>query len=156
VPTERSWGDAASAYEILGVEVEASPQAIRRAYLDLVRLWHPDRYPDEPARRHEAEAATKRINEAYEVLVRQTSERSRRSRHSPRTGRNNSPRAASSSPPYRAYIHDRSHAARLLVILMIVLVISLMTVAAIISVAFIIDILIDILDPPYGPFPLYR
>jgi preprotein translocase subunit Sec63 len=151
--TERSWDDrTASAYQILGVEIEASPQMIRRAYLELVRLWHPDRYADEPARRHEAEATTKRINEAYEVLVRRAADGSRRSRRSPQAGRNRSPRATSSPTPYHSTIHDGSHAARILIIPMIILMICLMTLVAIFAIAYVIDMM----DSPYGAYPLYR
>jgi preprotein translocase subunit Sec63 len=74
----RPWEDPrASDHGILGVEPHASPQAIRRAYLDLVRSWHPDRFPNASTFRHDAELATKRINEAYEALIGRTSRRER-------------------------------------------------------------------------------
>jgi len=151
---ERSWDDrTASAYQILGVEIEASPQAIRRAYLGLVRVWHPDRYSGEPARRHEAEAVTKRINEAYEVLTRRAADRSRRSRRrSPRAGRNNSPRATSSPTPHQAPIQGGSRAARVLIKSTITVMICLMTLAAIFSIAYVIDVM----DAPYGAHSLHR
>ena len=58
----RPWENPhASDHEILGVKPHASPQAIRRAYLDLVRIWHPDRFPNASTFRHDAELATKRI-----------------------------------------------------------------------------------------------
>jgi hypothetical protein len=57
-----------SPYETLGVEATASPETIRRAYIELIRIWHPDRFPDDLALRREAEGITKRINEAYEML----------------------------------------------------------------------------------------
>ena len=69
--TSRSipWRDRqASAHEILGVEAAASPETIRRAYLKLIQAWHPDRFPNDPMLRREAERAAKRINEAYEAL----------------------------------------------------------------------------------------
>ena len=63
------WRDRqASAREILGVEAAASPETIRRAYLGLMQIWHPDRFPNDLVLRQEAESAAKRINEAYEVL----------------------------------------------------------------------------------------
>lgn len=57
-----------SAYEVLGVTADASPELIRRAYLKRVRAWHPDRFPNDPSRLQQAEAATKLINEAYATL----------------------------------------------------------------------------------------
>ena len=150
---ERPWNDpAASAYQVLGVEVEASPQTIRRAYLNLVRLWHPDRYVDVPARRHEAEAATKRINEAYEVLFRRAADQSRRSRRSPQASRNNSPQSTSAPAPNKASIRGGSSSARVLVILAIILMIFLMTLAGILSIAYVIDVM----DSSYGAYPPYR
>ncbi|MDP8924843.1 MAG: J domain-containing protein [Chloroflexota bacterium] len=53
---------------MLGVAADASPESIRRAYLKRVRAWHPDRFPNDPARLQQAEAATKLINEAYATL----------------------------------------------------------------------------------------
>jgi hypothetical protein len=65
----RPWHDPrASAYEILGVEEGASPATVRRAYLNLVRLWHPDRFRQDSALQQEAQLATKCINEAYWLL----------------------------------------------------------------------------------------
>lgn len=45
-------------YEVLGVDVDAKPEAIRSAYLDQVRRHPPDRAPE----------AFCRIREAYEQL----------------------------------------------------------------------------------------
>jgi preprotein translocase subunit Sec63 len=64
-----SWHDRrASAREILGVEAAASPETIRRAYLELIRMWHPDRFPNDPSGQRMAEGVTKSINAAYEAL----------------------------------------------------------------------------------------
>jgi molecular chaperone DnaJ len=51
-------------YEILGVERNASPEDIRRAFRRLARRHHPDVNPDDP----EAEARFKELAGAYEVL----------------------------------------------------------------------------------------
>jgi DnaJ-class molecular chaperone with C-terminal Zn finger domain len=50
-------------YEVLGVQRNASPDEIKKAFRRLARLYHPDvnKEPD-------AEARFKEINEAYEVL----------------------------------------------------------------------------------------
>lgn len=45
-------------YEILGVAPNADDEAVRKAYLDLVRRFSPDRYPEK----------FKRISNAYETL----------------------------------------------------------------------------------------
>ena len=50
-------------YKILGVEKNASQQAIKTAYKKLALKWHPDRNKSP-----EAEAKFKEINKAYEVL----------------------------------------------------------------------------------------
>ena len=51
-------------YKILGVERSADEKAIRKAYRDLARRYHPDVNPGDKA----AESKFKEINEAYEVL----------------------------------------------------------------------------------------
>lgn len=51
-------------YEVLGVERDASADAIKRAYRKLAMENHPDRNPDDPA----AEDRFKEATEAYEIL----------------------------------------------------------------------------------------
>src|ERR1700681_2241630 len=51
-------------YKILGVDRSADEKAIRKAYRDLARRYHPDMNPGDKA----AESKFKEINEAYEVL----------------------------------------------------------------------------------------
>lgn len=51
-------------YDILGVDEDASAEAIKKAYRDLARKYHPDRNPDKP----KAEERFKEIQEAYSVL----------------------------------------------------------------------------------------
>ncbi len=69
--TEPEWSDELrSAYDILGVDTQASMEEIRRAYLICVRTWHPDRFSRNPDRQRMAERATKQINAAYEFLCR--------------------------------------------------------------------------------------
>ena len=41
---------------------------LRRAYLDLVKVWHPDRFAGDPQLRGRAEQRLRAINEAYAVL----------------------------------------------------------------------------------------
>jgi hypothetical protein len=52
----------------LELQPGASPDQIRQAYLDLVRVWHSDRFQSDPRLRGIAEARTSDINEAYSFL----------------------------------------------------------------------------------------
>ena len=51
-------------YEILGIDYGASDVEIRKAYLKLIKQYHPDVYHGE-----DAEEKTRIINEAYETLI---------------------------------------------------------------------------------------
>lgn len=51
-------------YDVLGVDEDADAKAIKKAYRDLARKYHPDRNPDKP----DAEEKFKEIQEAYSVL----------------------------------------------------------------------------------------
>jgi curved DNA-binding protein CbpA len=55
-------------YEILGLKPGASQAAIKQAYRQLARNWHPDRFPDNPQLKQKAEEEFKKINEAYQRL----------------------------------------------------------------------------------------
>ncbi|PLV57152.1 J domain-containing protein [Thermotoga sp. SG1] len=55
-------------YEVLGVGPDASKEEIERAYRELVKKYHPDRYKDHPLR-DLAEGKMKQINEAYQMLM---------------------------------------------------------------------------------------
>lgn len=55
-------------YRILDLPPGASLREIKRAYRRLARRWHPDRYPDQPARQRVAEERFKAICGAYERL----------------------------------------------------------------------------------------
>lgn len=56
-------------YEVLGVRETASDEEIRKAYLELVKKYHPDRFTDASAKELANEKLT-RINEAYDMLTR--------------------------------------------------------------------------------------
>ena len=57
------------AYAVLELEPSATAAEIKNAYLDLVKVWHPDRYLREsPRLRRRAEEKLKQINLAYERL----------------------------------------------------------------------------------------
>ena len=55
-------------YKVLGVSENATPEEIRKAYLALVKKYHPDRYADGPMK-DMANEKLKEINQAYELLT---------------------------------------------------------------------------------------
>jgi hypothetical protein len=55
---------------ILDVARDASPEEIRQAYLDLARVWHPDRFQSDERLRQIAQDHFCEVNEAYAVLRR--------------------------------------------------------------------------------------
>ena len=57
-------------YDILEVSQKASPEVIKKAYLTLVKKYHPDLQDD--SKKEEYENKLKKINEAYEVLSDET------------------------------------------------------------------------------------
>ena len=52
-------------YKLLGIDPKADQQTVKRAYLDAMKQWHPDKNPD---RTEEAEEKTKILNQAYQLL----------------------------------------------------------------------------------------
>ena len=55
-------------YSVLGVDANVTPEQLKQAYRDLVRIWHPDRFAHDRRLQLKAEAKLKEINEAYEQL----------------------------------------------------------------------------------------
>jgi hypothetical protein len=56
-------------YSALELEPGATAEEVKAAYLDLVKVWHPDRYQNEsPRLRDKAEQKLKSINQAYDRL----------------------------------------------------------------------------------------
>ena len=54
-------------FSALDLPATATPQQIKDAYRELVKVWHPDRFGDEKLKER-ANAKLKEINEAYEKL----------------------------------------------------------------------------------------
>lgn len=55
-------------YAMLGVEEAATPEEIRKAYLKLAKKLHPDRFPNDPEKRAEAQTEFSKVTRAHEVL----------------------------------------------------------------------------------------
>ena len=80
--------------QILGVSAEAGPEAIRQAYIDLARVWHPDRFESDPRLRRIAEERFQQISQAYSQLKSQ-----RRASSPPPAAPRPEPKAATTEPP---------------------------------------------------------
>jgi curved DNA-binding protein CbpA len=60
--------DTFECYKILGIEPGSSAKHVRAAYLDLVRVWDPDKHNANPTLRAETSKKRKEIDEAYEAI----------------------------------------------------------------------------------------
>jgi molecular chaperone DnaJ len=65
-------------YEILGVKEGASKEEIKKAYREAAKKYHPDQYGNNPLK-DLAEEKMRELNEAYEYLMKNTSDYSSRS-----------------------------------------------------------------------------
>jgi len=66
--------DLEQSYRVLGIGSNAGPSEIKRAYRDLVKVWHPDRFPGEPRLQEKAQEQLKKINLAYRKIMSQEAE----------------------------------------------------------------------------------
>ena len=53
-------------FQVLEIDRHASIEEARQAYKDVVNVWHPDRFSENPRLRAKAEKKLKEINAAYE------------------------------------------------------------------------------------------
>ena len=60
--------DPTQAYGVLGLAPGATPDEVKTAYRDLVKVWHPDRFSDHDRLREKAQRQLQLYNEAYELL----------------------------------------------------------------------------------------
>jgi curved DNA-binding protein CbpA len=56
-------------YVILGLPVIASREDVKKAFRNLAKQWHPDRFHNDSEKHKEAEKKFKLINEAYRYLL---------------------------------------------------------------------------------------
>lgn len=83
-------------YRLLDVDANASDDAVRAGYRDLLKVWHPDRFAHDPQLRLKSEEKLKAINEAYATI------------REARAGGWNDPGSTRREPPYRPQQNDRS------------------------------------------------
>lgn len=57
------------AYRQLEIDGRTSEDAVRKAYLDLTKVWHPDRFGHDPELRAKAQEKLKSINAAYDTIL---------------------------------------------------------------------------------------
>jgi hypothetical protein len=60
--------DLTHAFQVLGLKPGASPEEVKQAYRDLVKVWHPDRFGHDERLRLIAQDKLKEINGASKVL----------------------------------------------------------------------------------------
>jgi hypothetical protein len=97
------------ALRALGLRLGASEAAIKEAYRDMAKVWHPDRFPGDERLRRKAQEELKHINEAYRILsARRASTREPRSGSAAEKPRDRPPpppwtaRAAAGGPTQRS------------------------------------------------------
>jgi hypothetical protein len=70
--------DLTRARQLLGVGRAATADEVRAAYMDLVKVWHPDRFGSDLRLREKAERQLRAINEAFALLTGDAEPRPRR------------------------------------------------------------------------------
>ncbi|MGI6153872.1 MAG: DnaJ domain-containing protein [Christensenellaceae bacterium] len=56
-------------YEVLGVSEHATDEEIKKAYRQLVKKYHPDRFAKEPEKQAAAAEKLKQVNAAYDMIT---------------------------------------------------------------------------------------
>jgi hypothetical protein len=99
--------DIAKSFDILGLAYGASEEQIKQAYRDLVKVWHPDRFPGDIRLQQRAEERLKEINRAYELLMNIGATSSAGPKHSTPTSRPSPPEPP--KPPERPQPVQKPH-----------------------------------------------
>ena len=60
--------DVRWAYEVLGLPLGSAPDDVRQAYRDLITVWHPDRFQNNPRLRDQSNKKAQEINAAFALL----------------------------------------------------------------------------------------
>ena len=60
--------DIQRCFEILEIDSGAAPDEAKQAYKDIVNVWHPDRFSNNPRLKRKAEEKLKEVNVAYETV----------------------------------------------------------------------------------------
>ena len=68
------------AYRLLDLDPGASDEEVKRACRDLTKVWHPDRFGNDPRLRQKAEEKLKAVLEAYETICAARAEGTSRAR----------------------------------------------------------------------------
>ena len=55
-------------YALLGITHTATPEEVKKAYRNQAKIWHPDRYTNNPVQKAKAEVEIKKINQAYATI----------------------------------------------------------------------------------------
>ena len=101
-------------YEILGVKQGASQDEIKSAYRKLIKKYHPDQYGDNPLK-DLAEEKIREINEAYDILSKQSSSKTSSSYSSSNNNSSTSNSSYSSQnvsfQEVRNYVNSRNYSA---------------------------------------------
>jgi len=60
--------DIRQCFDVLELDRNASIDDVKQAYKDMVNIWHPDRFSNNPRLKQKAEDKLKEINEAYKMV----------------------------------------------------------------------------------------
>ena len=89
--------DILESYRILDIGPNASLEEVKRAYRELARVWHPDRFPNDVLLHQKAQEKLKQINIAYERICGRGTHEPRRPTTS--TRQSTSQQTRQSAPP---------------------------------------------------------
>lgn len=61
--------DVLKCYKVLDLPPGSTAEQIRKAYIELAHVWHPDRFPTNPVLREQAREKMREIDDAYKTLT---------------------------------------------------------------------------------------